>query len=340
MSEQSIQGDFYYANQSQRYKAFLTLEGSEIIVRERGSNRVLISTQQPAITLSDRLAQTARLIYFADGSVFETQAHDFIDEFLLQKNKSITSKFLATKLHHLENKLHYVAVMLILVVGFVWGFVQYGIPFMAQGIAKMIPEQVTQKIAQGSLELLDEHYFSPSQLTRKAQQRIRQHVQPLMQQYSHLNIQLAFRHGNKLGANAFALPDAHIVITDELIKLSENDDEITAIVAHEVGHIKHQHLLRRVVQDSMMTAVLVLMTGDVSYASSVIVAVPTLLLELAYSRGFEQEADRFAHDYLLRQHISLSSFVNIMQRLQAEKMSKRSQRWWVFYPRTHKQMNA
>lgn len=49
----------------------------------------------------------------------------------------------------------------------------------------------------------------------------------------------------QIGANAFALPDGTLVVTDELVELAgDNDDEVLAVLAHELGHIHERHGLR------------------------------------------------------------------------------------------------
>ncbi len=78
-----------------------------------------------------------------------------------------------------------------------------------------------------------------------------------------------------------ALPDGHIIFTDAMVNLANQNEELIAIFGHEVGHLAHQHMLRRVIQDSMFTLVLVLVTGDAS--SALVSAIPAVLLELAYS---------------------------------------------------------
>jgi Zn-dependent protease with chaperone function len=65
--------------------------------------------------------------------------------------------------------------------------------------------------------------------------------------YPHIdNMQLLFRDGGSVGANAFALPGGTVIATDQFIQLSENDDEIIAVLAHEIGHVRHQHSLRQI----------------------------------------------------------------------------------------------
>ena len=41
-----------------------------------------------------------------------------------------------------------------------------------------------------------------------------------------------------------------VVITDELIALAKNDDEIMSVLFHEIGHVEHRHSLRMVISHS------------------------------------------------------------------------------------------
>ena len=68
----------------------------------------------------------------------------------------------------------------------------------------------------------------------------------------------------------------------------------------------------------LLTFVVVLITGDVSSASSLVLAMPALLLELSYSRGFEHEADDFAYEFLIEQNLDTAHFARIMKRLETE----------------------
>ena len=65
----------------------------------------------------------------------------------------------------------------------------------------------------------------------------------------------------------------------------------------------------------MVTVILVMITGDVSSASGLIFAIPALLLELAYSREFETEADDFAYEFLIKHSISPQYFADVMRKI-------------------------
>ena len=100
---------------------------------------------------------------------------------------------------------------------------------------------------------------------------------------------LEFRSAEEIGANALALPGGTIVVTDQLVDVLSDDRAFDAIVAHELGHQRHRHALRQTLRSSFVIVLAAFFARDVSAASSVVVGVPTFLLQSHYSRGFEEE---------------------------------------------------
>ena len=87
------------------------------------------------------------------------------------------------------------------------------------------------------------------------------------------------------------------------------------IANHELGYVEHRHLLRRTLQGSVITIFLFLLTGDVA-SSDLLVTAPAVLVDLAYSREFETEADRYALDAMTEAGVDPIHFRNIMQKLE------------------------
>jgi len=108
------------------------------------------------------------------------------------------------------------------------------------------------------------------------------------------------------------------VITDELVALSEHDEELVAVMAHEVGHARNRHALRSLIQNSLVAGSLFILLGDPSAATSIAAGIPTLLLDRSYSREFEREADDIAFDYLQQRNIPDDRFSSLLQRLEQE----------------------
>ncbi len=57
------------------------------------------------------------------------------------------------------------------------------------------------------------------------------------------------------------------VVTDELVEVVGHDDEVFAVLAHEIGRVTHEHGLRSVLQSSVVailsTAVQVMLGSQV-----------------------------------------------------------------------------
>ncbi len=323
-----IEGSFFNGGDSSRQAASLSIGADsqvEVSLLDGGGADV------PACCFSDldispRLGNTPRYINFSSGASFETLDNDRVDRLLLKYQHSAAYRFI----HLLESRLIFVLLVVVLVSGFFYGAVKYGVPAMANSVAKILPAEASQYLGQGALETMDELFFSPSELPLERQQSLRKLFSSYAEKYSDYRISFEFRKGGAIGANAFALPDGVIVFTDEMVALAEHDDELLAIMGHEIGHVVHRHILRRVIQDSTLTILVVMVTGDISSASSIVVVIPTLLLELSYSREFETEADDFALEFLVQQGLPPESFAHIMtrlvqshekERLDAEKMT-------------------
>jgi Zn-dependent protease with chaperone function len=276
---------------------------------EGGSAHYLLD----AVRISSRLGNTPRYLTLPGGWKFETRDNDAIDALLRLHRQQGWSAWL----HRLESRWHYVLLSLVVVVAFVWGMLQYGLPAAAEGIAYRLPAHVTDSLSEETLQYLDSNLFAPSELPEPTQQRLRQRFAAMTAPLdSGHRYRLAFRQGGeRLGANAFALPSGTIVMTDELAALAQNDEELEAILAHELGHVVYRHGLRQILQHSVLTLFITYATGD---PSTLVVALPTMLLQLGYSRRFEREADSYAHDYLLAHKIPLQRFADILTRIEAE----------------------
>jgi Zn-dependent protease with chaperone function len=129
---------------------------------------------------------------------------------------------------------------------------------------------------------------------------------------------LELRKSEEIGPNAFALPSGIVVMTDALIRLADDDGEIAAVLAHEVGHVVHHHAMRRLIQSSVTAGLVIAVTGDVGSAANLAAGLPTVLLDASYSRDFEREADEVAFDYLDARGISREELGELLVRIDEE----------------------
>lgn len=165
------------------------------------------------------------------------------------------------------------------------------LPKAAESIAMHLPPEVAAAVSRQAMAQIDEHLLRPSRLDVVRQQAISDALGTLATTTPLPPYRLLFRSSPALGANAFALPDGQIVILDELVALAENDRQVVAVLAHELGHVHHAHGMRQAVQSTVLAFVAAAWFGDVSSLAGTLGA---LVLETRYSREFEFEADAFA----------------------------------------------
>ena len=221
-------------------------------------------------------------------------------------------------LHYLENHLGWVMVALVATVFAGWLFLQFGVPKLAEYVAKATPPSMEKKIGEQALNGLDSQigYFSPSKADPARKASIVAALKHLCDALHDCpQYQLEFRDGGMIGANAFALPGGYMVVTDQIITLSKNDTEIIAVLAHELGHVKQRHAFRQSLQGVLSGLILAAVTGDVSSIGS---SLPAVLMQMRYSREHEAEADTFALNAMQKACLPPKAFADILQRLEAQ----------------------
>lgn len=265
--------------------------------------------------ISPRLGKTRRAIRFADGAALETDNNDAVDWFVANAHSVDSLSRWEHWVHLLESSknaalVSLVGLVLLGVVGFVWG-----VPFVAARVANGIPDAMANDLGHGTLAALDEIMFEPSALDAERKASLSAAFARMAEAYPQLPLRLEFR---RAMPNAFALPNGTVVVTDELVTLAENDNEILAVLAHEIGHVHERHALRMAVESSLVALFAMAYLGDASQASVIAGGLPAVYANAHFSRSHETEADTFALEFLTRAHVPRHHFANILRRLHAK----------------------
>ena len=219
--------------------------------------------------------------------------------------------------HALSNSWLGSAVALAAVAAVLFSFTEWGAPLLARSVVAATPPEVEALLGRNALGLMEDlRLVAPSELEPDRRNELLASFVAMRDLAGVEESTLKFYLGRRIGANAFALPGGTVVVTDELIELAEHDEEILAVLAHELGHVQGRHVLRRLAQTSSMLVLWSAFTGDVS-ASFLAVLGPDQLLAQRYSRAFEREADALAARLLKRQGISPTRLGDILQRLES-----------------------
>lgn len=313
----SLQAVYYDGKTSDKRAVQIELAApGQLIIRGLESER---RYRLAEVRIAPRIGNTPRSIYLPGEAKCETSDNDTIDAFLKRHRHATGSAWLYT----LESHLGYVALALVVTAASVWGLVEYGVPLLAKHVARALPPSVDAALGEQGLSMLDRTFFAPSRLSEQRQQALRAlFINTTADLPDGERLQLVFRSSPRIGANAFALPSGTIVITDELVSLARRDDELVAVLAHEIGHVMHRHAVRRVLQDSTVVLIIAAVTGDVTSITSLAATIPTVLVEAKYSRDFEREADEYALQHLHAHSIAPHYFADILLRMENAKPSR------------------
>ena len=115
--------------------------------------------------------------------------------------------------------------------------------------------------------------------------------------------------------NAFAGPGGYIYVTNALINLA-NDDELSAVLSHEVGHVVARHSLKTMKQAGFLGGLAGLfgdLTGQLGTIPAQIVASGLLAM---HSREEEREADYLGVNNMNKSGTNMQGMVTMFQKLQ------------------------
>jgi Zn-dependent protease with chaperone function len=224
----------------------------------------------------------------------------------------------------LQQSWRWVLFSTVLLIALLFALQRWGVPVAARAVVAVTPLSVDRALGDAVLTAVDQQFMQASQLPVAEQVRLRQALSRAVAAMPAGSVpawQLVFRK-SRIGPNAFALPGGTLVMTDELVTLLKADEQvIVGVLAHELGHVRHRHGLRMLVQVGALGAMASLLVGDFS---SVLASIPVFLGQASYSRDAERQADEESVRIMLAAGISPAVMVTLFDRL-AEKKQKSAQ---------------
>ncbi len=148
---------------------------------------------------------------------------------------------------------------------------------------------------------------------------------------------------NDASLNAFAMPGGKIGVHAGLILAAQAESELAGVLSHEIAHVTQRHIARMVGQQgrtgmlmlaSLLVAVLAAKSSaQVSQAAIMAGQAAGISSQLAYSRDFENEADRLGVQNLSAAGFDVRGMASFFERLQ--KNSRLYENSAPAYLRTH-----
>ena len=114
--------------------------------------------------------------------------------------------------------------------------------------------------------------------------------------------------------NAFAAQGGTVVVTTGLLRALRTSDELAAVIAHELGHVRRRHPMHGMMRQLSLQAVLGVLAGDASLWSGGL-RVAGQLGGLRYSRELEAEADDDALRLLAQEGIEPAALSRALESL-------------------------
>lgn len=125
--------------------------------------------------------------------------------------------------------------------------------------------------------------------------------------------------------NAFVLPSGKIGVTTSLLALVRNDDQLAAVLGHEVGHVVGRHAAERYSNTALTSAGLQIAQGAAGNYGKAVGSLGSFGAQLGvllpFSRRDELEADRLGVDYLAAAGYRPSEAVALWRLMAAQRQS-------------------
>lgn len=291
-----------------------TSKESRVILEFTDDRRVKIDSHGIDVSLDDirigsRLGNTPRVIEIPGGIRCKSRENDQIDEMMR------TFDLECSHAHRIESSWRLSLVAVAVTAGFIVFMLTAGAGYTANFIASILPQNTLNELSAMTFEYLEDDYLHPTNLSEEKQEILQKQFDRLSKEDS--RYQLHFRASSEMGPNAFALPSGDIILTDELVELSKDDQfrDILGVLAHEKGHVVKKHSLRMAIKTGVAGVIIGYMTGDISILAT---GIPTVLINSHYSREFEREADAHAVAELRDLNVSTIYIANLFESLAEE----------------------
>lgn len=135
--------------------------------------------------------------------------------------------------------------------------------------------------------------------------------------------------------NALSLPGGFIYVSDSLVKKVSSDDEIAAVLAHEIGHVAARHSVKRMQGNYLYNFLRILVSqmpsDDLNMNREIDFAFANLIIR--YAKEDEVEADKLSVKYMKRAGFNSSALLSMLDKIEEVELKEGPKR--LTYYKTH-----
>jgi Zn-dependent protease with chaperone function len=304
----SLEADYFDGRSARARRVRLELRGAALLVRGDG---IVLDVPLAQVRWPERQRHGARMVQLRDGGML--QAADAAEWDAWARAVGLVEPLVVRAQQAWRASLVALALLIALAaIGYRWG-----LPWFSRMALAAVPASADRAVGEALLGSLDAHWLAPSGLPTARQEQLRaafsRAVARAYPPGERPAYELRFGASPRLGANALALPGGTIVVTDRMLQLLDGRDDVACgVLAHELGHVRHRHGMRLLLQTAVLGAATGLVLGDFG---SVLAAAPVLLGQAGYSRDAERQADAEAVAVLRANDLSPAIMVELFRRL-------------------------
>lgn len=306
-----IKASYFDGMSAAAHEVELRGEGDHLVV-EGGT--LLRRFTRSASRMAEPFAAAPNVVEFSDGSHCEIPAGERAAlESLMQYTPS--------RIERWQSRWPAALAAIVAMIGFLALAYYKGIPALTQVIVDNMPVSAEKQLGDAAQPTFEKQFLQPSGFSDQRLAEIHAIFDRVKPAARRMPVRLIVRAAPLIGANAFALPNGTIIVTDDLVKALIGDGEVPAaaealagIFAHEIGHVEHRHSVRGMAHSSFILAGSWALFGDFS---AVAAGLPAVIGKMSHSREMEHEADRFGGLTLKRAGMSASALGDALLAIEA-----------------------
>ncbi len=239
----------------------------------------------------------------------ETESKDFLEELAWQFPGKLFSQQ-AKKILTVAGSFNLLLGVFLLFIFFVAGIYFFVLPWASQEAVKNVPLEYEERMGEFIYKQFVTEYSRKDSLS----QLLDSFAQTIDFETNY-NIKVTVV--KSMDMNAFAMPGGRIVIFDKMLDSINSPEQLSALLAHEVSHIKYRHSLQLLSKNLAGYLFISFMFGDLNGVASVLIDNVDMLNNLNYSRKLERMADFSAFEILKINKIDQHGMLELFELLKS-----------------------